>query len=509
MLRDPPSEFNFESIRSPAVLESAGITPDSTHSSLLVIKPSFYSHRPLNVGINLSGLSRLLNRPRPAALAPLEVDDFEEQLELHFADGESIYRSPMIDLNSLSLSSRRCWQLQQIFTKDVLPWCPIIDQQALTALVNRTAESGFQPQSIETCLTLFVLALGAFAQDCHHLHDEPNLFPGIDYFRAGCQLIDADRSAGNSILYVQCRIFMSIYLMYALRPVQAFENIRGVSAKVIMLLQLRSRLGADPAYREMCHRAFWACYLIEHELQGYIPFAALLLQTLHDEVPLPTSDYDEPGIYWFLSEIAIRRIFTRPRHGIGWNMHILYEPVIADEIASQMAQWQAHLPHPVKWPLEDSVNMRTLLDPQKVFLRAQYYAITSVLFWQYVVRLLTEPVPSWKNRNDASEEREYTRIRDAAARSLRYAVIHVYAVESLFQTRHVMLLANFNGLYTMAMLLLCVYNVPELESIQPEKRKDAIILAWRCLKNLEGNLPIRRKIEKLEDLMRANNIEMC
>lgn len=500
------SPINHENICSPEVLETAGITPDGTHSSLLVIKPSYYSHRPMTVGINLSGLSRLLNRPGPDVLAPLCHDDFEEQLELHFIDGERIFQQGPTDLSTLNLSSRRCWQLQQMFTKDVLPWCPIIDQQALTELVNRTVDAKF-PYNLDTCLTLFVLALGSFAQDSHHLNDDPNMFPGIDYFRAGCMLLDADRGAANTILYTQCHIFMALYLLYSLRPIQAFETIRRASQKIIMLLQLRSRLAADPAYREMCHRAFWACYLIEHELQGYVPFSALLLQVLHDEVPLPTSDYDEPGIYWFLSEIAIRRIFTRPRHGIGWNMHILYEPVIADEIASQMSQWQANLPHPVKWPLEDSVHMRSLLDPQKVFLRAQYYAVTSVLFWQYVVRLLTGPNPTRKNPPDASTEREHTRIRDAAAKSLRYAVIHVYAVESLFQSRHVMLMANFNGLYTMTMVLLCTYDVRELESIQPPQRKEAILLAWRSLKNLEANPPIKKKIERIEELMRVNGIE--
>lgn len=480
---------------------------------LIFHKSAYDGHRPLTVGLNLSGLSRFFNRPCPTALTPLCHDDYEEQLELQLEAGDGVFLSGPVHLDTLNLGPRRCWQLQQIFSKDILPWCPIIDQQAISELASRVVESGFDPWNLETCLTLLVLALGSFAEGSQHLDDDPNHFPGIEYFRAAYQLVDTNKIASNTILYVQCQILISFYLLYSLRPMQAYESIRAAGLKIIYLLQLRTRLEADSQYREMCHRAFWACYLVEHELQGYIPFSALLLQVLHDDVPLPTSDYEEPGIYWFLSEIAIRRIFTRPRNGIGWNMHILYEPVIADEIAAQMAQWQTNLPHPIKFVLEDTVHLRPLLDPHKVFLRAQYFAISSVLFWQYVVRLLSGPPTnanngsSPQNCNGEATSREYMRVHDAAAKSLRYAVIHVYAVESLFQSRHLMLMANFNGLYTVALLLLCTYDVPTLESIQPPRRREAILTAWRCLKNLEANRPIRRKVERIEEMMRMSGIE--
>ncbi|KAF2650918.1 hypothetical protein K491DRAFT_638362, partial [Lophiostoma macrostomum CBS 122681] len=500
-----PTEV-LESLRPPEVFESIGLSPDNTFSSLLMVKPSYYTHRPLTIGIDLSGLSRLIDRPCPAALTPLCCDDFEEQLELQLLAGEKLMRHAPLNLSTLDLDPRRCWRFQQSFVREVLPWYPIVPGQTLAELVSRTADGNFDPYNLETSLVLFVFALGAFAQESHHLADDADAFPGIEYFRVASRLLDADKGFGNTALVVQCHIFMAVYLLYSLRPIQAFEVIRRAAVKVIMLLQLQTRMVADPKYREMCHRAFWACYLIEHELQSYVPFSGLLLQIIHNEVPLPASDYDEPGIYWFLSEAAIRRIFTRPRHGVGWNMHILYEPTIAEEIASQMLQWHANLPYPLRWPLEDTIPMRPLLDPQRSFLRAQYYYIKCVLFWQDVVRLLTKDASSSWTTQGFHNDAENARVKDSAKKSLHCAVLHVYATEPLFQHRHPMLMASFHGLYTVTMLLLCTFDVPALYDVQPAYRGEAIAIAKRSLKNLQGNGPIRKKIERIEGLMRRQGL---
>ncbi|CAK7237602.1 hypothetical protein SBRCBS47491_010039 [Sporothrix bragantina] len=504
-------------------------TPIQPRTADTSVSPSYehgYRHHvPIRVQhrvgtLSFEGIARFDGHACPPALMPMAQIGADDDIETEFAQGEALMgagnEDEALDLNNLpstlSVSPRRCWQLQQIFYRDVLPWCPIIDQQVCSEMVTRTVESRFHPARIDTSLTLFVLALGAFAEDQQHLADNARVFPGRDYFRAACALVDSLRQASfrNTVQYVQCHILMAFYLLYAIRPIQAFEAIRRASEKVVLLLQRRQHLGdSNTAEAELCSRSYWACYLIEHELQAYVSYSANLLRDFEDIVPLPMSDYEEPGIYWFLSEIALRRIFARQRGGRGWNEHTLFEPVVVGEIALQMAQWHSNLPTPVKFELDEGdvdvlgnssggVEVRPLLDPIKVFLRAQYYAIHAALHWQYVVQLLSSPTTYGSYAPVSVEEQ---RIVDAAALSLRYSVVHVFAVESLLQGRHLLLVPNLVGLLCNLYFLLCSYAEPGLERIQHPRAREAIGVAYRCIQAWSANPVVRTYIEKVAHLM--------
>lgn len=226
-------------------------TADTTYS------PSYerVTHLPLKaqhrVGtLSFEGISRFDGHPCPQALLPMARIGTDDDIETEVLQGEALMAGPAsssvdgdvdMDVNmdlrnlpaGLSVSPRRCWQLQQIFYRDVLPWCPIIDQQVCSEMVTQTVEARFHPARVETSLTLLVLALGAFAEDQQHLQDDAQVFPGRAYFRAACALVDSPRQAGfrNTVAHVQRHILMAFYLLYAIRPIQAFEAIRRASGK--------------------------------------------------------------------------------------------------------------------------------------------------------------------------------------------------------------------------------------------------------------------------------------
>lgn len=458
------------------------------------------------IGLDLSGLSRLTDQQILPELLPFctDAEDGENELEVELFQGQSIFDGPPISLNDLVVNPRRCWQLEQHFSRDVLPWFPIIDQQVSTEIVSRAVEGGFGYTTSDTRLALFILAVGSFAQDCHHTADDPPSFPGHDYFRAGYQLLDADRAKNATVEHVQCHILASFYLLLALRPIQAFHAIRRASEMVILLLRLRRRLDADRTTRELVHRAYWACYVIEHELQAYVPDSARALQDFHEAVPLPMSSYDEPGIYWFTAEIALRRIFARPRYGVGWNLvHTIYEPAVAEEVALQLDEWHANLPGPITFnlgaPDGSTSSLPPLLDPRKIFLRGQYYALQAFICWPNVVRLLAAPGTT-----------PTTAAVEAAARSIRFAVLHVYAVEPMFQQRGPMLLANVVGMYAMTLTLVSTYGLPRLEElgISHPCAADASRVGWLAMKKWEANLSMASKANKVERLMRSKGIPL-
>lgn len=438
------------------------------------------------IGINLAGLSRLSGQPCPSELAPLGLNDHEDDLEDELIQGETLFAGPPVHIDDLDLSPRRCWQLGDFFSREVLPWCPIMGQQACSELVSLASDTGFDRLEPTTPLTLLILAVGSFAED-----SSPDSLPGLDYLRVASQLLDAGQTARHDIHIVQCHILVAFYLLHALRPIQAYESIHIASTKAVVLLQRKQRLQGDPEYRELVHRAYWACYLLEHELQAFIPYSSRMLQDLHEHVPLPTSDYEEPGIYWFSAEIALRRIFVSPRNGIGWNLLTLYEPTVSDEISNQLKGWHESLPTPMAFPLEEpsgaAVLLRPLIDPRKVYLRAQYYAFQCMMFWPNVIRLLTFPLDQAHPSPGAAQSplmAVYTApftVMELATRSIRFAVLYIYGVESLLHARSLFLQANLVGLYAITLLLVCAYSSPRLQSlgIVHPSAADAVRVAWQ------------------------------
>ncbi|KAH8888059.1 hypothetical protein GQ53DRAFT_692225 [Thozetella sp. PMI_491] len=482
----------------------------SAAGSLIPDSPQRNRNRPLLFGVHLNGFSRLEGYPCPPELELLCTYDAEAQLECQLSHGDRFFADPPDGIGDLDLSTRRTWQLQQSFTADVLTYCPIIDQHDVAALLVRCVESNFKQANLETALALLMLALGDFARQRHHIGGDPSTLPGISYFRAGRQIVDAGKRWDNSILFVQCQILTAFYLFYALSPHLAYEAINLASSRIMVLLALGKRLAADSILREQCHRAYWACYLIEHELQSHVPYSSQVLQNIHDGVPLPLSNYEEPGMYWFLSEIALRGIFSNWRNGEAWTFFTMYAPVIVNEISAQMFEWHSNLAGPIAFPLEtpnlstrleDSVVvLKPLLDPHKVFLRAQFYALQTVVHWSSVVQLMSmSPV--------TATSIEHTRVVTSAAQSLHYGIYHIHAVESLLYDRHLMLMANITGLCCITMLLACTYNAPALAAIQHPQTATSLKIALRCLKKWRHSPGMEDKIQKAEGLMVLRGID--
>jgi hypothetical protein len=54
-------------------------------------------------------------------------------------------------------------------------------------------------------------------------------------------------------------------------------------------------------------------------MHGQIAFHGRELHVVHDPIKLPSSERDEPGFYYFLSEIALRRLLARVLDNIGFS----------------------------------------------------------------------------------------------------------------------------------------------------------------------------------------------
>ncbi|KAL7946927.1 hypothetical protein V8C42DRAFT_352388 [Trichoderma barbatum] len=463
-------------------------------------------------GLDLHCLSSFGAKRFHKALLPLRVNDFEESLEREIEDGKSLFEGKQVELTSLDLSLPRCERLQQLFSRYVLPWWPIFDPQAAAEMVARVAQEKPISRNLDTGLALLMLALGSIPINRQIISYDPATRPGSDYFRAACQIIDGDRRSNYTLEHVQCHIFMSVYFQCSLLPIQAFEMIRVASEKIVLLLQMRKRIASDSSYADLCQRAYWACYLIEQDLQPVVSYSSFLLQTIHELVPLPTSDYEEPGFYRFLANIALHRIVARARNGISWNRSMLKEPAVVREILLQLSEWYTTLPPLIKFPLLDICQSgilptATLIDPHQAQLRAQFFSIHAFLHWPNVV-LLLEIQSSGRRQIDTQVIQESSHILSGAAKALEFSIISIYAFESLYASRNLLMDSNGGTFYAIMLLLLSAYNDPSLELVQHPKTVEALYAGWHLMKYWPDKPAAESGREKVSRLFMEKGIRL-
>lgn len=220
-----------------------------------------------------------------------------------------------------------------------------------------------------------------------------------------------------------------LYYCMCMRPLAAVDSILPASRSLVSLLHLKRHLSQDVGFRHACHRAYWACYIIEKELKPYSAACTPGFEALSETTVLPLSSHEEPGMLWFLSEIALRRIFVNVG---GSEIHTSYEPLVTEEIVGQVWRWCEGLPHGIRF----GQGHGPILDPQKAFLRAQFYSVLFVSKWSSVVALLT---PGAANRHDEDD------LLESASQALEYGSLYIHAIQSSVNERHVLLFANFIG----------------------------------------------------------------
>ena len=227
-------------------------------------------------------------------------------------------------------------------------------------------------------------------------------------------------------------ILPRLYLLLCLRPLQASDAISLASKSVLTLLEFRNHLNSDAQLRECCHRAYWACFIIEYELKNYLVYGATPLLQVHEVVPLPSSYYNEPSMLWFLAAISMRRLYTYALENIWKAPHVVYEPKVIEVLREQISTWYDNLPFNIKFPKDTTM----ILDPQKAFLRSQYFALHWVIGWPAVVRIVTKGPDDGKQHAD---------LLSFSSEFIHYAIAHIRSSESLLQERHPLLLANLVG----------------------------------------------------------------
>ncbi|OCK73831.1 hypothetical protein K432DRAFT_430370 [Lepidopterella palustris CBS 459.81] len=162
--------------------------------------------------------------------------------------------------------------------------------------------------------------------------------------------------------------------------------------------------------------------------------------------------------------------------------------MVLEVLRQQISQWYDGLPPNIKFP-EDTTS---LLDPQKAFLRTQYFALRWVITWPAVVRILTK---------EPDDENQHAELLRFSSEALHYLIAHVLSAESLLQERHQMLFANLLGTYYSTMILLTIYHAPILDFVRTPATRAAICKGHAMLSIWAANPGVASNIRRIEEQM--------
>ncbi|OJJ50444.1 hypothetical protein ASPZODRAFT_56188 [Penicilliopsis zonata CBS 506.65] len=273
----------------------------------------------------------------------------------------------------------------------------------------RTALSRRFKDGAESCVVLLVLALGSAG---HHgsisFAPPDHEAPGLSYFAAAWKILPA-LTMRNSVLSAQCMILASAYLFYLVRPLEAWSMLSNVSMKLQLLFGNPSRV--PPQWKEMSVRLYWNALLYESDLLAELDLPHSGIVHFEELVDLPggfeddeeedeDEDAEEDGdhavmtepigrdeLWYFLAEIALRRLLNRVSHMIYQKDNTLtlasLGPIVS-ELDFQLTQWYESLPLPVQFPL----NITPVSNPVQTVLRLRYYACRTIIYRPYIFAVL-------------------------------------------------------------------------------------------------------------------------
>ena len=258
-------------------------------------------------------------------------------------------------------------------------------------------------------MVLLVLALGSASHNGSIAFiPQSKEAPGFSYFAAAWNLLPSIMMR-NSVSAAQCIVLASAYLFYLVRPLEAWTLLSNVSMKLQLLLANPSRVPLQ--WKQLSVRLYWNALLYESDLlaeldlphSGIVQFEELMdlpgnFEELEDEDfdgesechDHPRSNADETGpmsggeLWYFLAEIALRRLLNRVSHMIYQKDSSLtlgsLGPIVS-ELDFQLSQWYDNLPQPVQFPLNNEPSSNSV----QTVLRLRYFACRTIIYRPYIL----------------------------------------------------------------------------------------------------------------------------
>ncbi|KAK5124362.1 hypothetical protein LTR85_001579 [Meristemomyces frigidus] len=342
-------------------------------------------------------------------------------------------REPLNIPNVYSLDLTNVMAYTQAFFERVNVWYAVVNPYSWHQYYRAAAQHDFRTGA-ESCVVLLVFALGQAAHSGTSISRLPQgqTAPGMDFFAAAWNILPS-QMIKNDVMSTQCHILAAAYLSYLVRPLEAWNLLCNASVKQQLLLS--SPHCIPPQLKELSERIYWNTLMIESDLlaeldlphSGIVQFEEsmrLPRSFPYDAVSAASSGEELPGnddLWYFLAEIALRRLLNRVSHLIyahkrSTSLSVAsLEPIVA-ELDYQLAQWYEGLPAPVKFPRE----RLPARDQIQTVLRLRYFACRTIIFRPYIQAVLAdESVAHEPGVQDACRK-----CLEACVRQLEYVSAH-------------------------------------------------------------------------------------
>ncbi|KAJ5352481.1 hypothetical protein N7452_001455 [Penicillium brevicompactum] len=314
-------------------------------------------------------------------------------------------------------------------------WYACVNPHTWNQYYQSALAQGFQEGPM-SCFVLLVLALGSAAHSGSiSFVPTDHESPGLPYFAAAWSFLPSVMMQ-NTVVATQCMVLASAYLFYVVRPLEAWTLLSNVSLKLQLLFGSPDRIPAQ--WRELSVRVYWNALLFESDLLAELDLPHSGIVNFEEIVDLPggfeeedKNDGDEgererndlaarhDNLWYFLAEIALRRLLNRVSHIIYQkdSTHTLSTlgPIVS-ELDFQLSQWYDSLPRPIQFPLTQS----PLSNPVQTVLRLRYNACRTIIYRPYILAVLEDEQAG----ADAGVKECCRRCLDATVRQLEHITSH-------------------------------------------------------------------------------------
>ncbi|KAF8243768.1 hypothetical protein K440DRAFT_560754 [Wilcoxina mikolae CBS 423.85] len=396
----PESSSHFHHGTSPAVSTTTVMSDDSPIKSTLNLSAMNNQQHGLGTWSNFSSMPKIHSTP---ALNLLQWPKISQLVSRPYSPQHllqlELNRLPLQINASLTLDLSNTSSYVSAFFERVNVWYACVNPYNWTSYYRTALSQGFR-SGAESCIVLLVLALG-----CASLRGSISRIPtdedppGMSYFSAAWGLLPSLMMRTN-IMSAQCMVLASAYLFYIVRPLEAWTLLSSTSLKLQLLLTTNPPATLPTSTRELSERVYWNALLFESDLLAELDLPHSGISHLEETIGLPIGFSSSPDttssipgrddLWYFLSEIALRRLLNRVSHLIyskgphNTSISSLF-PVVA-ELDYQLTQWYESLPLPVQFPHS---RMR-LNNPVQTVLRLRYFACRTIIFRPYILAVLED-----------------------------------------------------------------------------------------------------------------------
>lgn len=383
---------------SPAISNATGLSGDDMMKPVMNVHPGPNPSVATGLGTwsNFSSMPKIHWTP---ALNLLQWPKINQLVSRPYSPSHllqlELARNPLQLNTSLTLDLSNTATYVQAFFERVNVWYAVVNPHNWTSYYRTALSQGFR-SGAESCIVLLVLALGHASTQgsiSRIPHDEDP--PGMSYFSAAWGLLPSLMTR-TTIKSAQCMVLTAAYLFYIVRPLEAWTLLSSTSMKLQLLLSTQPPAMLPTPARELTERVYWNALLFESDLLAELDLPHSGINAYEEAVGLPCGFEEEdeepvPGgrddLWYFLAEIALRRLLNRVSHLIyskSTSTSISTLAPIVAELDYQLTQWYENLPLPVQFP-----HGRVLLqNPVQTVLRLRYFACRTIIFRPYILAVL-------------------------------------------------------------------------------------------------------------------------